>query len=504
MKTRIQLFAHFLILFWLSAFGYTTVAQGVSIDSSFGDNGVFYWRGSNFDAFSVAIQEDGNIIMNLAQRYYSPPQLRPICWLVRLKPDGTFDMSFGTKNGGLNAIAFQKDGKLVGAGIYSSLEIQRFNQDLSFDNSFGINSSLVFPSGPLLYGPDPKDITFQKDGKILVAGIMENAKDDHFGLVRINVNGTIDSTFDIDGIVQAPHSFAYATALVVQDDGKILVAGTTFGKSVDFVLFRFNIDGSIDNKFGNNGTIYTSFGQNADYGQDIAIQSNGKIIVAGSTQQPGTSGDFALARYHSNGSLDSTFGVFGKVVSSFRNGNDIATSMILQKDDKIILYGKSFNSMTGQNDGLIVRYDSIGNIENTLFIPNLNVTSFSGAVALQNDGKVVVIGNVIKGINAGNGYLARYIFDNNIPINTSDPKPSEMKISPNPISSQATIQFDRIFSDATLSIYNIYGLEVKKFNHLSGSTVNFYRDNLPVGLYFIQIKQDNKIIYTNNKIVITE
>ncbi|MBK6698490.1 MAG: hypothetical protein IPG55_01035 [Saprospiraceae bacterium] len=228
MKTRIQLFAHFLILFWLSAFGYTTVAQGVSIDSSFGDNGVFYWRGSNFDAFSVAIQEDGNIIMNLAQRYYSPPQLRPICWLVRLKPDGTFDMSFGTKNGGLNAIAFQKDGKLVGAGIYSSLEIQRFNQDLSFDNSFGINSSLVFPSGPLLYGPDPKDITFQKDGKILVAGIMENAKDDHFGLVRINVNGTIDSTFDIDGIVQAPHSFAYATALVVQDDGKILVAGTTF------------------------------------------------------------------------------------------------------------------------------------------------------------------------------------------------------------------------------------------------------------------------------------
>ncbi len=187
-------------------------------------------------------------------------------------------------------------------------------------------------------------MAIQSDGKIVVAG----GSGSTFALARYNANGSLDTTFDGDGKLTTTFggtsSAAYGVA--IQSDGKIVAAGYSLSatNNQDFALARYNTDGSLDTSFDGDGKLTTDFGSFFDFAFSVAIQSDGKIVAAGNSGA-GNTQDFALARYNTNGSLDTSFDVDGKVTTSFAAGNDIAYSVAIQTDGKIVAAGRRPSAM---------------------------------------------------------------------------------------------------------------------------------------------------------------
>ena len=258
--------------------------------------------------------------------------------------DGDLDPTFGT--GGMlmtdinrstdiaNAVAVQADGKLVVVGTtykqndYSDEDfvVARYNTDGTLDNSFGSRGRVRtdFPGLAAV----PSSVVIQPDGKIVVAGgafpLFTFAG--NFEVVRYNRNGSLDTSFGNGGIVTTnfPQG-SYAFDVALQPDGKIIAAGTVFvnfiiGESsdTDFALARYNPDGTPDATFGNGGQVSTDFVGFEDDAFSVLIQPDGKIVAVGSANDPATFYDFAAARYLSNGTIDTTFGVAGKVRDRLR------------------------------------------------------------------------------------------------------------------------------------------------------------------------------------------
>ncbi len=198
----------------------------------------------------------------------------------------------------------------------------------------------TFGSGGLapLQGFGPGAITLQSDGKILVAS-------GGGSLGRYNQDGSVDKTFGIFG--QAA-SIASPSAIAVQSDGKILAAGadtskvSTTGNSTGFAVVRFNSDGSIDTTFGTHGGAITGFpNTTVTAAFAAAVQPNGDIVAAGEAgnSNPLTEA-FALARYAGSGKLDPTFGNGGRATTSFGStANAFITSIVFQSDGKIVVAG---------------------------------------------------------------------------------------------------------------------------------------------------------------------
>lgn len=186
------------------------------------------------------------------------------------------------------------------------------------------------------------------------ASFIENSTD--FALVRYNSDGSLDITFDHDGKVTTDLGDSdYGRAVAIQSNGQIVVAGNSSNDSgSDFALARYNGDGSLDTTFGIGGKTTTDFSSGYDYGRTVAIQSDGKIIVGGS-HSSATNSDFALVRYNSDGSLDTTFDTDGKVITDLSSYSDNGYAVIIQPDRKILLAGETYNS--GSNsDFALVRY----------------------------------------------------------------------------------------------------------------------------------------------------
>ncbi len=173
-----------------------------------------------------------------------------------------------------------------------------------------------------------------------------------FAVARYNAGGILDTSFGTGGKVTTNFGGddrGFSVAL--QDDGKIVVAGTKFaGGSGDFALARYNAAGSLDATFGTGGKVTTNFG-GYDRGLSVAIQSDGMIVAAG-TSPGGGSADFALARYNAIGALDTTFGTGGKVTTDF-GGNDDVRSVTIQSNGKIVVVG---NNGGGSPDFALARY----------------------------------------------------------------------------------------------------------------------------------------------------
>jgi uncharacterized delta-60 repeat protein len=199
----------------------------------------------------------------------------------------------------------------------------------------------------------------------------------------------LDPTFGSGGKVLLPFASNFnnpdqGQAIAVQSNGQYVVAGSAFnGSNYDFALARYNTNGSLDTNFGPNhtGRVMTDFAGADDLGQAVTIQpADQKIIVAGYAFNPITNNfDFAIARYKPDGSLDSMFGTGGKVTTDFQNTDDQALAVTVQPDGRIVVAGASFNLLTGQ-DFALARYDQFGNLDTT-FGPahtGLVTTDFSG------------------------------------------------------------------------------------------------------------------------------
>ena len=232
-------------------------------------------------------------------------------------------------------------------GEYVDLAVARFNPNGSLDAPFGTNgkvSNTLSPTSDLA-----RAVRLQTDGKIVAVGYAFTSSNFDYALVRYNINGSLDASFGTNGRVftdfgDARSDAAYAA--LIQPDGKIVAGGsaqTPGGAPSNFALARYNTDGSLDTNFGTGGKTTTDFFGLADRIHALVLQTNGKIAAAGYATVPASSShtDFALARFNANGSIDSTFGTNGKTTTNFVNaiGEDRAFALVLQADGKLVAAG---------------------------------------------------------------------------------------------------------------------------------------------------------------------
>jgi hypothetical protein len=224
-------------------------------------------------------------------------------------------------------------------------------------------------------------LAIQADGKVVVAGsiISEFEGDFHintdFALARYNADGSLDSSFGTGGRVTTDFgdyfptqdfgSYDQANALALQADGRIVVGGFSsdnFLDIVDFSLARYNTDGSLDSSFDGDGRVTTDFAGFRDEARALALQADGKIVAAGFADDfndSSTISAFALARYNTDGSLDTSFGRRGRVTTHFdADSHDVANALALQADGKIVAAGSS--NVTGSGDFALARYFASG------------------------------------------------------------------------------------------------------------------------------------------------
>ena len=268
-----------------------------------------------------------------------------------------------------------------------------FSQDGTLDPTFGTGGIVTTSSGTFnVYG---YGIAFQSDGKIVVVGAQDNVSSSDFIVARYNNDGTLDPTFDSDGIVNIDFGGGYDVArnLAIQSDGKIIVAGYS---DASFAIARLNPDGTLDTSFDSDGKVLTAGGK----GFDVAIQTDGKIVVAGNITTGGSDDDFALIRYNTNGSLDTSFDSDGIVTTNINFWFDFAKSLVIQEDGKIIVAGDFRNG--SQYDIAVVRYNSDGSLDTSFDSDGIVTTDvilnssqsndLAYTVLTQPDGKIVVGG----------------------------------------------------------------------------------------------------------------
>lgn len=264
----------------------------------------------------------------------------------------------------------------------------------ALDNTFS-NDGKVVTGNP--FDDDASDVTVQTDGKIVVVGRVNSSGSGgaafDFLLLRYNADGTLDTTFDTDGIVTTDFgTIDTATAVAIQADGKIVVAGISDpvgAVASDFAVARYNPNGSLDTTFDTDGKVTTDFNALIDNPSGVAIQSDGKIVVGGSVVIAGI--DFGLVRYNTNGSLDTTFSGDGKFILD-AGGNNDCTDIKLQSDGKIIGVGVSLS------DYGVYRVNANGTADTTFSGDGIATADFSAldqaaAVEIQSDGKIVAAGN---------------------------------------------------------------------------------------------------------------
>ena len=430
-----------------------TVPAPADLDQTFGQSGlttaIFY--GNNGVANAGVLQPDGKIVtagFSATSKSFA---------LARFNADGSLDNSFGmagkvattfspSQPGDTSfaaAVAIQSDLKIVAAGQAvnggdGKLALVRYLPNGSIDPSFG---SLGKVATSVTGSEDrARALAIQSDGKIVAVGSGSQT----WALARFNSDGTFDNSFGSAGKVSTIFFGAddAAHAVVIQGDGKIVVAGriTTLTSRQRFALVRYNADGSVDTSFGSGGKVVTAVTDNEFLDAQafaLALQPDGKIIGAGWCTGPQGGTDYALARFNTDGSFDSSFGTAGRVTTDFLNrGNDTINSLVVQPNGKIIAAGFSDLRLSADLFAL-ARYNSDGNLDNsfgtggkvTTAFPPLSSESSISTVLLQPDGKIVGVGTAGFTLTVA---LARYLGDSSVsPAPTPTPSPTPLP-SPTP------------------------------------------------------------------------
>ncbi|NOU43388.1 MAG: DUF4347 domain-containing protein, partial [Methyloglobulus sp.] len=428
-------------------------------------------------ARAMAVQADGKTVVV----GYASNGSNDDFAIVRYNVDGSLDTSFGT--GGkvtvgvgsstdeAYAVTIQADGKIIVAGRShngSSMDfaVIRLNTNGSLDTNFaGTGKVMVDFAGTT---EDTQTVIVQPDGKIIIGGTSNSL----FALARLNSDGSLDTSFGTGGKVTTDATVAADSgySLALQSDGKILMAGA--GNN-NFVLVRYNSNGSVDTSFGLSGKVETDMG-GTDYGRSVVVNSDGTILVSGYS----SFGDFALVKYTSTGTLDTTFGSgTGKALTDI-SGSDVAVDMVVQSDGKIILggYNGSFNST-------LVRYNVNGTLDTSFgnggkVTTNIATGSFIEGLAVRSDGRIVAGVTATVGGNRDFGIIS-YLPDGSIdPIFNTSSITNTLDGAPTFIENGAAVVLDnnvQIF-DSELSLSNYNGATLTLIRNGGANTQDIFSD----------------------------
>lgn len=407
----LQFFCLITFLFLLLTLLPPVLAAPGGLDTSFDFDGIVSssFTQNNDDVQDIAIQPDGKIIA--VGRIGFQTGIASSIGLARYNSDGSLDPSFGTYGivttsfdtpiTHASAVALQTDGKIVvsgGATIDGSLFliVVRYQTNGALDEIFAQQGKFKIKVGT---GSSGNKVAVQPDGKIIVAGTSSS----DFLLVRLNNDGSLDQGFGSNGIVLTSINSALdaASDVEIQRDGKIVAVGFSIGLSGplpnSFALARYDSNGSLDTGFGNQGIVVTSFGDQS-FAYDSAIQADGKIVAAGYYVEPGTNTTvFALARYNQDGSLDAGFDNDGKVTTTAGTSGGYVNAVSIQPDGKILAGGSGWESFNNQ-DSFLVRFNVDGSLDNSFGIGGKVRTRVSSqidsiyTIALQSNGRIVVGG----------------------------------------------------------------------------------------------------------------
>lgn len=355
------------------------------LDTSFDDDGVkVIDLGGEDRAQYVLVRPDGKLVVAGGSGAGDPDRLG----IVRLNPDGSEDTSFsgdgmlvmpfidGADFSSINSLRFGPQGDLVAAGTARrdmttgfDMAVARYRANGRRDTSFGTNGQ-VTTSFERPNGSDvASEVEIQRDGKIVLAGDTRTAAGPNgfdLAVLRYNADGSPDTGFSEDGRTSVRFADSDlndgGTGIAVQGNGKIVVsgvAGTAGAGGQDFALVRFNVDGTLDRGLSGDGRQTTDFQGLPDFGNDVTLQSDGRIVVAGTAiLSSGSGGDFALARYNRNGSLDTTFGTAGKVTSAVAPGAGLdAAISVFTNADGIMVGGYSNANGESATDFALARYE---------------------------------------------------------------------------------------------------------------------------------------------------
>jgi uncharacterized delta-60 repeat protein len=399
-----------------------------TLDPSFGSGGkVQFAVGTEDRVNAMVLQPDGKIVLVGRTR---PGAVRFDFAVARLNADGTIDTGFGT--GGrvvtslnvqgspedeASAVALQPNGKIVvvgsarttGGGLTHS-GIVRYNPNGTLDSTFG-NGGIAIVEHAV-----NRAVALQSDGKIVVGGGGGSAQLANYQIARLLPNGALDPTWDGDGhlTLDFDGSGDGVWALLIQPDGKIVAAGQSrlLGEDDNFAIARFNPDSTLDTTFGVGGKVRTDFDGSTDIAYAATLQSDGKIVLAGQARTGTNEWQFGLARYNPDGSLDNLFGVQGRARTDF-GVFDIAFSVKVQPNGKIVTAGVIGGTSTGF---AVSRHNPDGTIDQGFGFAGKATTYFESideghAVAIQPDGKIVVGGFANGGAIIGQFAAARFFGD---------------------------------------------------------------------------------------------
>lgn len=430
-----------------------------SADSSFGQDGATLLQNGNGDALALGIQSDGKIVVLYTQSYGDWYLVR---FLANGQPDvsGAFPLKFNPDDN-FYTMAIDSDDKIILAGSTGPYptdkpSVARLNPDGTKDTSFGINSLLTFSWGSG-HQPELTHLLLQPDGRILAGSAYSN----DYPLARILPNGTLDSSFDEDGIaVIELAGLQDLGALTLQADGKIIVAGSEWKGPVSVI--RLDALGALDETFGlggftflQPGGVVTDMGTASDgslivackyNGKDalvklsangvpdmdfgatgvlylapadnrLAIQPNQRIVVAGTI-----GGDFGLARYLPGGGSDSTFNNGALVTTAIGRSGGAFHALALQPDGRIVAVGSNNDNWPG--GGLAVaRFDGAGTPDFGAHPGGFSITggySISKSdILLQPDGKILAGGgSILERFLPDGSFDSGFVCPSNYPVNS--------------------------------------------------------------------------------------
>jgi uncharacterized delta-60 repeat protein len=412
---RVVLVAVVGVVAWCVGVGGAVGAPG-DLDTSFSTDGIVMTDigGNTDDAWGVAVDSVGRVVV----AGYSHNGSNEDFAVVRYTSAGVLDAAFSSD--GIRTtdfvsssdygrtVAVDAQDRVIVAGHYyngsdNDFGVVRYTTDGMLDTSFstdGIRSTAIGSGHDEAYG-----VAIDSQGRIVVAGRSYNGTDFDLAVVRYTTEGFLDTSFNADGklttAIGSGHDEAYGVAVDAQD--RVIVAGHYYnGSNNDFAVVRYTTEGFLDTSFSTDGMVTTAIGSSNDNGQAVALDSQGRVIVAGYYYN-GTYDDFAVVRYTTDGMLDTSFSVDGKVTTTIDSSSDLGRAVAVDLDDRIVVAGFSNNG--SNTDFAVVRYTSAGVLDTSFSTDGIATTDFDSSdefaygVVVDSAGRVVVAGYSYNGSN---------------------------------------------------------------------------------------------------------